>query len=754
MAVDEFGREIPGGRHHHHHHHHRRGASPSPPHSRGDGAPTQLFEALSSSRYGRDEPRQHSSNNRKRKHRSESPPRGRGGKPKQSHPSTLYAEEPMLCQYLWKEANPGKEEQEYDEYRRSYCLNYVRTFFNEHMDDSWFRSLYSPLGKYRVAAQEQERAIQESRLFQSELETSLAKNQSTDDSTPCFFVLKARLGGGVKQSRNQKDDTNAVPPTHMLGVASQVLPILEVPAHVTDEQLSAALMSHCTLDKSAVPDSNSMTMYSSTPGTDLTRTCYFFAPEEVRKSIINQLNHIGRGDNNANNAAADGAHVPRKEDTYLPKTLELDVECSDAYGRLEVDSDGKGGAPEDGQGISPRKAVVWVSTQPITPPVKVLSVAVSSKERLEQDKEAAVQLAKAYDTKRNIPKEYQLEMILPKAFPETKDAETEDVLDLSIAYLRRVHLFSFYNGCVASSNMADVLSGSHAASTIHLRLSNADEILLQTKNSDATTATNATTTTAETSTEAPKLDMLVQRLNDARDKAIGETNEWNGVTCTVIVNEEVDGQAKDIEKQEAQVEDGWIQDHALIDEDGRARCSFHFCRKLFKDSTFLRKHLIKKHSEFLKAEVAKCHDTYMMTSWDKQEQRPVPPILVDCGRAFSSVPSPVLGAAEPMAADPEPELWRRQEERRKQDEEEEQARRERYNHHRQNNNNHDHHGPPPSLDAPLSEGRGGPRNNNNNTNNFVDVDDMKEEKVEMAFDQVEIPTMEPPKKKKKKKKLL
>jgi len=112
---------------------------------------------------------------------------------------------------------------------------------------------------------------------------------------------------------------------------------------------------------------------------------------------------------------------------------------------------------------------------------------------------------------------------------------------------------------------------------------------------------------------------------------------------------------------------------------------------------------------------------------------------VNCGRAFSTVPSPVVGAAEPMAADPEPELWKRQEERRKLEEEEKASRRERHHdHHTQNNDG----GPPTALNQPLSEPRG-PRQNG-----FVDVDDMQEEKVSMAFDNVDVP-LQPPKKKKK-----
>jgi hypothetical protein len=56
------------------------------------------------------------------------------------------------------------------------------------------------------------------------------------------------------------------------------------------------------------------------------------------------------------------------------------------------------------------------------------------------------------------------------------------------------------------------------------------------------------------------------------------------------------------------------------------------------------------------------------------------------------------------------------------------------------------------LDGPLSEERGGPRDRPP-PQNYVDVDDMKEEKIEMAFDTVEM-AVQPPKKKRKKKKLL
>lgn len=796
MAVDEFGREIPaargGGR-----------RSPSPQRRQeggGSGLPSHLYDPLPTSRYDgggdrgdRDRDRDRGSDDRnssrKRKHRSRSPPRrrdrnGDGGndrdgmysqKSNKPHPSVIYVEEPMLCQYLWKESNEGKTDEDYDEYRKSYCLNYVRTFFNEHMDDSWFRSLYSPLERYEVEMQERRRATTEAGDFSKELESSLAKSISSNSSSekdPSFFVLKARLGGGIRQtgkqdyhhnhhspskSSRQSSLVNPIPATHVLALTSQVLPILEVPHYVTDEQLTVALMQQVSSKTSKEIDPSSMILYSGPPVADLTRTAYLQVADEVRKEIIQTLNHSDRGAPVAKSGKDSASHVPRKEDTFVPKMLELIVECSDAYGRLEVDADGKGGEPEERGGVPPRKASVWISTRSLSPNVQVLSAALSSTQRIKEDQIRALNLAKAYDNRRDIPPECRLETILPKAVPnivpKAEDGDSpssqavEDALDVTIAYLRRVHLFSYYNGCQVASRVAEVLNGNHAVSTIHLRLANADELLSE-------PVKGATSAPMETENALPKTDLLVQRLNDSIAAALKESEKWTipdagdagdlPSTC-IVIDKEVDRQAKDIKYQESQVEGGWIEDHALIDEDGRARCAFHFCRKLFKDSSFLKKHLIKKHSEFLRAEIAKCHDSYMMTSWDAQTQRPVPPILVDCGHRFGLKPSPVLGAAQPIAEDPEPELWKREEERREMEEKEAQARRERYNN---NQNYHSNNNDGPSLDMALSDGRGPGRKNN-----FEDVDDMKVEKVEIAFDKIEIP-VQPPKKKKKKKKLL
>ena len=697
----------------------------------------------------------------------------------------------MVCQFVWKSQQEGgdnkkkddgdeketqavvpkeedndgdghKEEgkESYDDYRKRYCLNYVRSFFNTHMDDSWFRSRYSPLGKKRSVMAERERAKHEAQVFQAQMEASL---KDAAEGERCSFVQQARLGGGIKSSA---DTTEApVPKTHALSIANpdQVLHISDVPPHVTDEQLTLALMDHCMIpadeqaEGSPVPEGVklvSSTVSADRPKNPLWRDAFLICSATVKQDIVTHLikaddevapaNNPSAADKSESKSDEPAVVVPRKEKDREGKhraIIPLDVECSDSYGRLDVDADGKGGAPEDGVGVPPRKSTVWVNTQYKPPAVQVLSAAISSKERLGRDKEAAIMMARALDVAKDIPSDKRLDEVLDTLFGANRNSEEaddasliEDTLDVAVAYLRRVHLFSFYNGSTFASSVADLLSGKHAAGTIHLRLKNADEILAE----DIVDHTS--------NSPAPK-DLLVSRLDASIEEALEKCNQWINAGGATLVSEREDQEAAELEQAEDEWKATWLENHAIIDDDGRARCSFHFCHKLFKDTTFLRKHLQKKHKEFLRAEQAQLHDEYMMKAWDGEDKRPVPAVLVDCGANFDLVPSPVVGA-EPMAVDPEPELWRKEEERRKLEEELQQQRQEQRRQNREHRPDHHHN---QSQQPGGEERRNTPRERP--VKNFVDVDDMKEEKVEMAFDNIDVP-VQPPKKKKKKKRLL
>jgi hypothetical protein len=611
------------------------------------------------------------------------------------------------------------------------------------------------------------------------MEASMHEKGESDDR--CSFVRNARLAGGQKQnaaapiSRKRKHGDPApsqprqIPKSHVLSLAHKALAIQEIPPHVTDEQLCLALMDHCT--KAVKGDG--IRIYSSSVSVDnhkpLLRDAFcIFESEEIRLEVLNNMIKTYTDANSHRAAPAatdDGIHVPRKDDIRVPDTLELEVECSDPYGRADIDADGKGSAPADDKEVVPtRKSTVLVLTQtPLYQPVQVLSAAVSSRERIGRDKEAAIMLARALDVSRSIPKENRLDDLLEMLFPAEEMEQInnnsisnstvpnleEDMLDVSIAYLRRVHLFCFYNGCSFAQRVGDVLSGRHAAGTIHMRLHNADEILGNAREDAEVmygdlSGNNNNSNNSDAASAKPAVDLLVKRLDDSIARALEESNQWVA-QASYVVDDVIDEQAAEVEEAEERAKDEWVDDHCLADDDGRARCAFHFCKKLFRDDGFLRKHLLKKHVEFLRAAVAQAHDDYMMKAWDLEEHRPVPPIMVDCGAGFGLVPSPVIGV-EPMAADPEPDLWQKEEERRKRmqaagSDQQQVAQGGRHREMMMPRGGGMNTDEAPSRPAPR-------------VNTFVDVDDMKEEKIEIKFDDIVVPDVQPPAKKKKKKKLL
>jgi hypothetical protein len=167
-------------------------------------------------------------------------------------------------------ASTSAPQETYPDYVKRYCLHYIRTFFNQHLDDQWFRQRYSPLECKRFIKKEQYRAIQEAATICSEIQ-----NEANT------FVLDARLGGGVKPptnhhhhhhnhesfsliyrpttSRKRKyyNSTSdapesslvidpSVPKSHLISFVKEnrILRIMDIPSHVNDQQLLLALKDH------------------------------------------------------------------------------------------------------------------------------------------------------------------------------------------------------------------------------------------------------------------------------------------------------------------------------------------------------------------------------------------------------------------------------------------------------------------------------------------------------------------------------
>ena len=162
----------------------------------------------------------------------------------------------------------------------------------------------------------------------------------------------------------------------------------------------------------------------------------------------------------------------------------------------------------------------------------------------------------------------------------------------------------------------------------------------------------------ETTPPNAKTDMLVKCLNEGITRVLKKVQEMmaqHGPSC--LVDDETDAAPRKIESAEQASRQEWINNHSVTDEDGQAQCLFHFCNKLFKDRAFLHKHLLKEHFDQLRAECAKCHDGLMMAAWERDNRRPVSPVLVDCGSKFGLLQSQVTGSDSPTTTDPELELW-------------------------------------------------------------------------------------------------
>jgi hypothetical protein len=619
-------------------------------------------------------------------------------------PSGPYVHEPMLCQYIWKSRREkqvgvedhmineeekleliGSSDETYDDYRQKYCLGYIQAFFNQHMDDSWFRNRYSPLARKRCVIQHMERASMEAQRISRDF-----------ISAPLQFVEQARLGSGtyrdssVGSKRKVSDSdkqSNAVPISHVFSISDRVVKLTNVPPKVSEKQIMLALL-RCS-DRNAQIRIYSGSVTGNETPKPLHRDAFcVFENADVKKEILLAIQMA---------SVESTDHVPRKDDH---KSIHLIVDCTDPFDRVEIE--------EETGGQHPRQSVsISMSEDVVSQKVVVLSAMLSSKSRICKDKESAIELARMLDVKHKIPREFALDTLL-----EPVKFDDEDILDVAIAYLRRVHLFSFYNGCVFTDNFADVLAGNHPSSTIHLRLKDADTFLKNNRQ--------------EVDNPDRACDLLVKRLDESIRKAQEICKSWVDHDC--IISPEVDADAAEIEALEKETERLWVQNHGIMDKDNRARCGFLFCRKLFKDMSFLVKHLYKKHLQYLHAEMAKCHDSFMMRAWDNEEIRPVPPIHVDCGDALGLIASRVIGAASPIAEDPEPILWQKGQEQAKRSEERHP------NRHRREND--------PEISPAITARR----------STFVDVDDMKEEKVTLSFESVEVPV--PVTRKKKKKRLL
>ncbi len=211
-----------------------------------------------------------------------------------------------------------------------------------------------------------------------------------------------------------------------------------------------------------------------------------------------------------------------------------------------------------------KRCTVYVSTSLLasSQPVSVLSAALSSRLRISRDKDDAGRIAGMLDeVLRGIEAGSQLAILLRLLNPGTElnSVDNEDVLDVSITYLRRVLLLSFYNGCTFASDVENVVSFSHPARPIHLhlRLKGVDEILTKAAEDRRNGHSVAIMEDGETTPSDAETDMLVKCLNDSIVRALEKVQEMAQRGHSCLIDDKTDAAVRKIETAEQASRQEW-----------------------------------------------------------------------------------------------------------------------------------------------------------------------------------------------------
>lgn len=307
--------------------------------------------------------------------------------------------------------------------------------------------------------------------------------------------------------------------------------------------------------------------------------------------------------------------------------------------------------------------------------------------RVQADLRRAIELAGLLDEDRDVPKDQTLLSLL--STPEVVEFVTSPVqaLDMVVAYLRRVHFLAFYAAkrCRDEAHLLTLvptpsfravsytpepsdsttpfhllhvlgeLQGDVKADGLSESVTNEDEAKgfsdevkaseeeeneeresgRKRRLSDAEEEAGAEPTAPSLSASAGRkpvysdrrLDALVDTLRRqvslkrgrAQNPTIpGSMDEEDAAILTVAQNAALEKEIK-------------VRCH--VEPDGRCRCCYEYCRKLFKSIDFLSKHLRAKHTDFALDALLHIAIPYMRKRYEAEDltHRPLPPVEMETG---------------------------------------------------------------------------------------------------------------------------
>lgn len=462
-------------------------------------------------------------------------------------------------------STPETYQQRYEEYKKKYMQRLLRAFFDDHKGEEWLQERYSPAIRARTEQQKQARKVAEAKQFGERLRAGVS-TVNLDESN--------QLTGADFENDMES--------------SARVLYVRRVPCACPVGTLSDAI-------KKA--GGSFQHLYLSDPvkksAFDFDRSAY----------IVYETAE----------AAADA--LPKIHNTFV----------------------------EDGDLFPPFR--LQVSQHRSRAPLKTPSY-LSVPERLEFDYQQALKLAQALDqrlfTKDAELRRYGIDALLDHDEVTAKYSTNRQKLDVTIAYLRRVHHYIYYAG-VQCIDMGDIM---HAHPALFCRPEPSTRDLEEEKaRQDAAAAAAADNNSANKNEEGENGEAAETEAGAEKEasaaatpapKAIGgwaaQLDEKIKAYLEELLPEAV-AEKRAAEKavvdeiesrEEAALESTYTNYGEKAGDDGKHRC--RLCTKLFKAMDFVKKHIRNKHPELVVDKIAEVGESYMWEQYQKDEQRPLPPI--------------------------------------------------------------------------------------------------------------------------------
>lgn len=303
-------------------------------------------------------------------------------------------------------------------------------------------------------------------------------------------------------------------------------------------------------------------------------------------------------------------------------------------------------------------------------PAQVLPDFMNGQARVEFDFARALEIASLLDAVRGIPEEQSLKALLSVLEKDSALSRSAlmDKLDVTLAYLRRVHLVMYYIGkrfrdeSQLLSQSPSVVNrsalkprsegegggrGKEGEAWGGERADDGEEAVKSSGDGGAY-AVQESKQVLDVDVCAPYdgyLNSYFLGIDTANSSLIGELRGRIADASNHTLSSDANDVAT-IERAMDRLMDHITQENCVMQPDSKARCGLIWCNKLFKGREFLKKHLQSKHADVFHERLVRVSEPFMKQRFDNEDisQRPLP--LVEVGPVGSGTDSLLRSAKE------------------------------------------------------------------------------------------------------------